>query len=45
MSVEMEKRARVILRDALLKHYIDELVDTRSRRGSKRMVVGFQTIR
>ena len=25
MSVEMEKRARVILRDALLKHYIDEL--------------------
>ena len=25
MSVEMERRARVILRDALLKHYIDEL--------------------
>ena len=25
MSVQMEKRARVILRDALLKHYIDEL--------------------
>ena len=25
MSVEMEKRARMIFRDALLKHYIDEL--------------------
>ena len=25
MSVEMEKRARVIFRDTLLKHYIDEL--------------------